>query len=298
MVANKDTSDRPAPQQTGTEEDLLPAWTPATNQARATYTVANEWTISQAGWIDQYGVDVLQGNLGAQHAATLQVGGTTKDTDTFTPDVSGLQWMNITPLLVAAGAVLRVQVQVTLVGNNYMPWYEQAGLFASAPVYCSLAQGQKDAGAKGTTGYGCHLILVPGTKSPDWDVVAYGGAGAGAPAPGLQAIPLSTNHWVSAASTNPTLVKASAGTVYTYMVFNNGTSWCYLKLYNKATAPVPGTDVPQLTVGVPPGGGANLTVDQGASFSTGIGFALTGAPADADTTAVAANQAVVNLLWL
>ena len=41
MAANKATSDRPAPQATGTEEDLLPPWTPASLNARATYTVYN-----------------------------------------------------------------------------------------------------------------------------------------------------------------------------------------------------------------------------------------------------------------
>jgi hypothetical protein len=55
---------------------------------------------------------------------------------------------------------------------------QQAGLFATPPVYCSLAQGAKDGGAKGTTAYGCHLMFIPGTFSPDWDVVAFGGAGA------------------------------------------------------------------------------------------------------------------------
>jgi hypothetical protein len=197
MVANKDTSDRPGPTQSGTEEDLLPQWTPATPNARASYTVANQWTLSQAGWIDQYGVDVHPNNLGSLHAVTLTINGTQSDSVTLTPNVAGLTWIDVTPRIVVAGAVIRVSLQVTQVSNQYVYWYEQAGLFATAPVYCSLAQGQKDGATLGTTAYGCHVLLIPGTKSPDWDVVAYGGGGA--PGSGGVAWPLLAPNGTAAA---------------------------------------------------------------------------------------------------
>src|SRR6516165_10023510 len=55
MVANKNTSDRPAPQPSAPEEDLLPdTWTPTLQNVRATYIMYNEWTVNTAGWIDQY----------------------------------------------------------------------------------------------------------------------------------------------------------------------------------------------------------------------------------------------------
>jgi hypothetical protein len=175
MVAIRNTTDRPAPQQSGTEDDLLPAWTPVTNGAKATYIVYNEWTVSQGGWIDQYGGDVLTQNLNATHTMTLMVDGVVKDTFTSAPVNAGLFWQNITPIIIAAGSVIRVTVKVTQVQNNTMYWYEQAGLFATLPPYCSLAQGSKDGGAAGTTAYGCHLMFIPGTFSPDWDIVAFGG---------------------------------------------------------------------------------------------------------------------------
>jgi hypothetical protein len=183
MAANKNTSARPAPQPTGAEEDLLPAWTPTQQSARATYTVYNEWTTNTAGWLDQYGADVLAPNLGAAHAITLSVGGTVKDTFTATPTVAGTYWHDITPIVVASGTVIRVTLQVTQVANNLMYWLQQTGLFTTAPVYCSLAQGSKDGAAAGSTGYGCHVLLVPGAASPDWDVVAFGGAAGGGPTP-------------------------------------------------------------------------------------------------------------------
>jgi hypothetical protein len=179
MVANKDTSDRPAPQVSGPTEDLLPVWIPATSSARATYTVYNEWTLSSGGWIDQYGGDVLSQNLNATHTITLMINGVVKDTFTSAPVNAGLYWQNITPIVVASGSVVRITVKVTQVSNNLMYWLAQAGLFATAPTYCSLAVGSKDGGAADTTAYGCHLMFIPGTASPDWDVVAYGGAAAG-----------------------------------------------------------------------------------------------------------------------
>jgi hypothetical protein len=181
MVANKDTNDRPAPQQTDSEEDLLPAWTPAQASARLTYTVYNEWTINQSGWIDQYGIDVLSQNLNASHLMSLSVNGVAKDSFTMTPSAAATYWQNITPQVIVAGSVIRVTLQVTLLGNNLMYWEQQSGLFAAAPPYCSGAVGAKDGAAADPTGYGCHLLFIPGAVSPDWDVVSFGGsAGAGA----------------------------------------------------------------------------------------------------------------------
>jgi hypothetical protein len=179
MTANKATSDRPAPQQSGPEEDLLPPWTPTTQSARATYTMWNEWTVNTSGWVDQYGGTVLAQNVNALHTITLAVNGTVKDTFTSTPANPISYWHDITPILVASGSVIRVTVKVNQVGNNQMYWQEQAGLFATAPTYCSLAQGSKDGTAASSIAYDCHVQFIPGTMSPDWDVVAFGGAAAG-----------------------------------------------------------------------------------------------------------------------
>ena len=184
MVANKNTSDRPAPQQSGSEEDLLPAWTPTQQNIRATFTVSNQFTLNTAGWIDQYGVDVNPQNVSALHALTLQINGVTKDSLTLTPNVAGMQWQDVTPILVLAGAVITVTVQVNQIGNQNMYYDQQTGLFATPPVYCSLAQGSFNGAAWNANAYDCHVMFIPGAASPDWDVVAYGGAGAGGVAGG------------------------------------------------------------------------------------------------------------------
>lgn len=177
MVANKDTMDRPAPQQSGPEEDLLPTWTPTQQNARATYIMYNEWTINTTGWVDQYGGTVLTQNLNALHTITLSVNGTVKDTFSSSPVNAGLYWQNITPILVASSSVVRVTVKVNQTANNLMYWQQQAGLFATPPNYCSLAVGSKDGAAVSSIAYDCHVMFIPGTMSLDWDIVAFGGVG-------------------------------------------------------------------------------------------------------------------------
>ena len=98
----------------------------------------------------------------------------------------------------------------------------------------------------------------------------------------------------SAATTNATSVKASAGTVFNVLCSNTGAAAAYVKFYNKATAPTVGTDVPVITITVPASGTVLLPTSLvGIRFTTGIGLAITNLAADSDTTAVAANQVKV-----
>lgn len=57
----------------------------------------------------------------------------------------------------------------------------------------------------------------------------------------------------SAATTNATSVKATAGNIYTITLSNNGAAAAYFKLYNKATAPTVGTDTPLDVITIPAG---------------------------------------------
>jgi len=97
---------------------------------------------------------------------------------------------------------------------------------------------------------------------------------------------------ISAATTNATSLKATAGTLYGGRAFNSGAGAAFLKFYNKASAPTVGTDVPVLVFGIPAGQSVDFGIGNsvGVSFATGIAYAITGAAADADTTAVALNQ--------
>lgn len=110
---------------------------------------------------------------------------------------------------------------------------------------------------------------------------------------------LSINRLVSAAAnTNPVNVKGSGGRVYGIEAFNTSASVKFLKLYNKATAPVPGTDTPVMTLALAVGQNTFRYGDIGITFLTGIGFGLTGLVADNDATALAAGDVVaLNVLF-
>ena len=90
----------------------------------------------------------------------------------------------------------------------------------------------------------------------------------------------------AAATTNATLVKGTPGAVHRIQGFNNKASPVFLKLYDKATAPTVGTDVPRKTIRL--AASSNFDFELHDSYSAGIGYALTGAAADADTTALVA----------
>lgn len=95
----------------------------------------------------------------------------------------------------------------------------------------------------------------------------------------------------SAASTNATAVKTSAGNVFSVTASNTNAAARYVKLYNKASAPTVGTDAPILTIPVPPGAAVNVNFgSQGYRFATGIALAITTGAADSDTGAVAAGE--------
>lgn len=115
----------------------------------------------------------------------------------------------------------------------------------------------------------------------------------------LQALPAS---YLSAASTNATLISGAGQNVLKSVIAINTTATIYyLKLYNKASVPVCGTDVPVLRIPLLPanntGGGLSAISLDDMRFTLGIGFCLTGALADNDTT-VAATGIALNFGYL
>jgi hypothetical protein len=102
----------------------------------------------------------------------------------------------------------------------------------------------------------------------------------------------------SAATTNPTVVKASAGEVYHINGANLKATAVYLKLYNKATAPTVGTDVPVMTVHLAATSTFRVEIPRGLYFATGIGYALTTGAGDLDTGALgAADVVALNVVY-
>ena len=108
---------------------------------------------------------------------------------------------------------------------------------------------------------------------------------------------LTLSHTVSAASTNATSTKASAGQVYEFCINSNAAYPVFAKLYNKASAPTVGTDTPVKVLEAQAGVPDCMRSEQGFAFATGIAWALTKGIADADATAVAASDATVELSY-
>lgn len=92
----------------------------------------------------------------------------------------------------------------------------------------------------------------------------------------------------SAASTNATSCKGSAGTLYTVSAVNTTATLYYLRLYNTAAAPtcssatgfIESIPVPAATTGA----GYVRDVSVGDAYGTGIGFCLTGGGSSTDNT--------------
>ena len=96
---------------------------------------------------------------------------------------------------------------------------------------------------------------------------------------------------VSAASTNATNCKASAGNMYGYELYNTTTTVYYLRLYNASSGPTCSSAtgfirsipvVPAQTAGLVGGQVVNFNLPVG--YATGIGFCLTGGSSSTDNT--------------
>lgn len=93
-------------------------------------------------------------------------------------------------------------------------------------------------------------------------------------------------------------IKASAGKLYGWFIYNDGAAEVYVKLYNATAASVTvGSTTPVMTIPIPAGSGANVEFTNGITFSTAITAAATTGVADSDTAAPAANQVIANFLY-
>lgn len=102
----------------------------------------------------------------------------------------------------------------------------------------------------------------------------------------------------AAASTNATLLKATAGNLYDYMLCNAAASTRAVKFFNKTSAPVVGTDVPFFKLSISAGACIAGNFSTPVRFAAGIGYAITGAIGDLDTTATAADDVTGIINWM
>ena len=93
-------------------------------------------------------------------------------------------------------------------------------------------------------------------------------------------------------------VKASAGQLFGWYIYNDGAAEVYVKFYNATTANVTvGSTTPLITLGIPAGSAANVFNDIGIAFDTAITIAATTGATVADTGAPATNQVVATVFY-
>ena len=197
---------------------------------------------------------------------------------------------------------------VQVVRSNANTVETATGALAATPVYGweASVNGYKwfrvraTAHTSGTASY----ILQPGAYAtepiPAVQVTATQPVSvtAGTVNPVVPATPYFLN---SAATTNGALILAGTSNVSSFYATNEGATAAYIKLYNKATAPTVGTDVPEMTIPVPAAvsgvpGVATIPIGfHGFRFALGLGIAITRNAVHKDTTAIGAGEVKVKL---
>ena len=107
----------------------------------------------------------------------------------------------------------------------------------------------------------------------------------------------------STATTNETLIRGSAGSVFNIIVHNThsgggGGSAITLRFYDKATVPVVGTDVPMLIIHVQSNDSKEINFTSGITFKNGIAYSITAGNSLLDTTPVSADGVQVYIGYI
>ena len=118
-------------------------------------------------------------------------------------------------------------------------------------------------------------------------------------------LPVATKvHFKSSAnSTNATSVKASSGAVFNMIIHNTHSgggsgSAIAFRLYDKATAPVVGTDVPMIVIHVQSNDSKEINFTSGITFVNGIAYSITDGSSLMDATAVDADGVQVYIGYM
>lgn len=108
---------------------------------------------------------------------------------------------------------------------------------------------------------------------------------------------LSISRVVAGATTNATVAKASAGHLYGFDIYNASGATSFVKFVNKASAPTAGSETVAYTVAIPTVSQVRLMFPQGIAFATGIAYFTVTGFADSNSTAVAANDLIIQVFY-
>ncbi len=175
----------------------------------------------------------------------------------------------------SVNALKRARVRCTARTSGTQSWRFVQGAYATEPIPASQVSATQPVSGTVTA------TVTAGTVNP--------------------VVPATPYFLNSAATTNGNLILTGTSGLQSFYATNEGATYAYVKLYNKATAPTVGTDIPEMTIPVPPAaagvpGVFTLPIGfNGFRFALGLGIAITGAAVYTDTTAVAAGQVKVKL---
>jgi len=175
----------------------------------------------------------------------------------------------------SVNALKRVRVRCTARTSGTQSWRFVQGTYATEPIPAAQISGTQPVSGTVTA------TVTAGTVNP--------------------VVPATPYFVNSAASTNGALILTGTSGLHAFYATNEGASVAYVKLYNKATAPTVGTDVPEMIIPVPAAVGgvpgvATLPIGFGAfRFALGLGIAITRNAVHTDTTAVGAGEVKVKL---
>jgi hypothetical protein len=192
--------------------------------------------------------------------------------------------------------------------NNSLGSTQTVGTFApyfyqiQAPYIRIIQNGTGTAGTTTGTIVLKRQAYAPQTYGQTTAIITAAGANIKMDATAGTGFPASTAfQLLSAATTNATVVKASAGKLVYGSIANLSAAVKFVRFYATAAVPVPGTTAQVRVVAVPPNTTIGIPSVLGAFgmyFSTGIAISITGGAATADTTPVAAGDVLVDLGYL
>jgi|TARA_R100000081_G_scaffold91787_1_gene70937 hypothetical protein len=107
---------------------------------------------------------------------------------------------------------------------------------------------------------------------------------------------LSIHKVLSSADTNLDFIKKGGGSVYAISLHNNTSSDIFIRLFDKATAPV-NSDIPTAIFCIAADSYLDLSLEVGFQFKLGLGMNLTTGSADGNTNAVGAGDVVGGIFW-
>ncbi len=111
------------------------------------------------------------------------------------------------------------------------------------------------------------------------------------------AMPSSVYHVIAASGNNAASIKAVAGTVTGWTVYNNTDETIYVKLYDTVVVPNPASLVPRQVIAITAGLSSVCPPGIGLAYLNGIGIAIVQGIADDDSAPVSASSCCVDIFY-